>query len=299
MRERNNEASKRCRLKRRMKAVSMEQQANLLLLSNQRLKKRMVQLEKITKIIKNGVEQIGLKQCICHKTVSLMEDVLMQELDDGDNKMSTNLLLANSVSCRSKPTVMTVSSEEEEIKMDTNSNCQPSIVLAPVQNIIKTTSTPFLADVNGPKLIAVGKPKTALDVINDTIVESLRPTMASNEDKPHQVSPVNPTIPMQRSSSSSEIVIKCEPEVQILDSQDEIGVDPTSECIAFSHLNSSCAGEKLDLNKLNGYLDLNNLNPTTAITNSAMERAILKSRLGIPFWQADEVISYHILNVLC
>ncbi len=50
MRERNNEASKRCRLKRRMKAESMEQQASQLLLSNKALKQRISKLERLGEV---------------------------------------------------------------------------------------------------------------------------------------------------------------------------------------------------------------------------------------------------------
>ena len=60
-------------------------------------------------------------------------------------------------------------------------------------------------------------------------------------------------------------------------------------CIANANGASICRGEMLNLNKLTCYLDLITRKVVRDDGSSAMERAIIKSRLKIPFWSADEV----------
>ena len=62
-------------------------------------------------------------------------------------------------------------------------------------------------------------------------------------------------------------------------------------CIANANGASICRGEMLNLNKLTCYLDLITRKVVKDDGSSAMERAIIKSRLKIPFWSADEVNS--------
>ena len=64
----------------------------------------------------------------------------------------------------------------------------------------------------------------------------------------------------------------------------------TPICIANSNGASLCRGEVLNLNKLTCYLDLITRKVVKDDGESAMERAIIKSRLKIPFWSADEVM---------
>ena len=67
----------------------------------------------------------------------------------------------------------------------------------------------------------------------------------------------------------------------------------TPVCIANANGTSLCRGEVLNLNKLTAYLDLVTRAPVKDSADSAMERAIIKSRLKIPFWSADnEVRNY-------
>ena len=68
MRERNNEASKRCRLKRRMKAVSTENQSSMLNMANKMLKQRIQRLEQVGSALKEGVKKIQSGQCACDLT---------------------------------------------------------------------------------------------------------------------------------------------------------------------------------------------------------------------------------------
>ena len=58
MRERNNEASKRCRLKRRMKYETMEHQGTMLGLNNRWLKQRVARLDGLAKMLRDGVYAI-------------------------------------------------------------------------------------------------------------------------------------------------------------------------------------------------------------------------------------------------
>ena len=81
MRERNNEASKRCRLKRRMKAVSMENQAAMLHLSNKQLKARIQRLENVGAALKEGVKKIQAGQCACDHTVGLIRQTSRDYFD--------------------------------------------------------------------------------------------------------------------------------------------------------------------------------------------------------------------------
>ncbi len=70
MRERNNEASKRCRLKRRMKAECMENQASLLTSANRMLKARITRLENVGAALREGVRMIQSGQCACDLTAN-------------------------------------------------------------------------------------------------------------------------------------------------------------------------------------------------------------------------------------
>ena len=81
MRERNNEASKRCRMKRRLKAVSLEGQLDLLSLSNKALKHRLLRLEKLSEIMREGIKGIQPEGCHCTKTVQIIKKVQIYNLE--------------------------------------------------------------------------------------------------------------------------------------------------------------------------------------------------------------------------
>ena len=211
------------------------------------------------------------------------------------------------------------------------------------------------------------QPKTALDVINDTIIQSLSNTATNiGENVSGQTTVTAPCVPLNlvkivpTSSSPSvqlqtpsppataakqiilvttppvcsgaragfrpivkedsrnldlagntnRVMVKCEPEIQIVKceppppqakangaeiaadtTEDGGGVDPTLPCVAAAHNGyaARCAGELVNLNKLSSYLDLISRNVARDNGRAAMERAIIKSRLRVPFWQADEV----------
>ena len=100
MRERNNEASKRCRLKRRLKAESLEGQAQMLNMSNKILRQRIVRLERIKKVLKDGVKGINSKEssCQCVETVALIKKTNSECQDV--STLNNRSLIDNSRNCR-------------------------------------------------------------------------------------------------------------------------------------------------------------------------------------------------------
>ena len=85
MRERNNEASKRCRLKRRLKYETMEHQGNMLGLNNRWLKQRVARLDGLVSALREGVYAIrtstiegaenGKNGCKCSKTLDSLKQI--------------------------------------------------------------------------------------------------------------------------------------------------------------------------------------------------------------------------------
>ena len=85
--------------------------------------------------------------------------------------------------------------------------------------------------------------------------------------------------------SSSPMVKLEQPEV---DSSTMTVLNPV--CIANPDGTSLCRGDMLNLNKLTSYLDLVTRQVVKDDGSSAMERAIIKSRMKIPYWiSSDEV----------
>ena len=67
------------------------------------------------------------------------------------------------------------------------------------------------------------------------------------------------------------------------------GIDPTESCIA-SALAGQCSGSLVNVNKLTSYLNaISGKSVSSDDGNSAMEKVIIKSRMRIPFWKAEEV----------
>jgi hypothetical protein len=75
MREKNNEASKRCRMKRRLKAVSLEGHLDLLVLSNEMLKDRLSRTEKICSVIREAIKNIQPEGCSCIQAHEIIKQV--------------------------------------------------------------------------------------------------------------------------------------------------------------------------------------------------------------------------------
>eukprot|EP00090_Calanus_glacialis_P003095 TRINITY_DN1223_c0_g1_i1.p1 TRINITY_DN1223_c0_g1~~TRINITY_DN1223_c0_g1_i1.p1 ORF type:complete len:842 (+),score=128.13 TRINITY_DN1223_c0_g1_i1:33-2528(+) len=113
------------------------------------------------------------------------------------------------------------------------------------------------------------------------------------------------------SKAEPDIVIKSEPDISIVEIDTELETterevktenvemsvdkDPTVSCAAVLSGKESalcCSKELLDLNSLTQTLDLVNLEPKMAGELTAAEKYIIKSRLEIEFWKAEESASF-------
>jgi len=112
-----------------------------------------------------------------------------------------------------------------------------------------------------------------------------------------------PLINVTENKQEQQILIKQEPHVEVIapkeqnvllkhESENLDGVDPTLTCIAKHSSDIACTQELQDLNSLSQILDLISMKPSSADRTSAAEKAIIKSRLGIEFWKADDSPSY-------
>ena len=322
MRERNNEASKRCRLKRRLKAESLESQLSMLAMTNKMLKQRINRMESISKTIKDGIKQIQTSNCGCLQTVAHVQQV---NRDHGHDSMhlTNSELIKTSKSYRDQnpELLLPPSSSDDDLSADlssTNSPVPPVCVSsfsgfvvkmnsAPALTRLPTSSTPILSSPPTPTTpqpsssTIIPRQKTALDVINDTILKSLGSSSTPPSPSPlplnlvkilpsmkNESSPFLLFSPTSTTPTSHNDVIKREPETTRTTFTN--GVDPMESCIAVA-AGGSCKGPLHNLNKLTSYLNtLTGLPVSTDDGSSAMERAIIKSRMRIPFWKADEVL---------
>jgi len=250
------------------------------------------------------------------------------------------------------------------------SNSQPQSCIIKLETPSQATPQSRIAQ----QAVAPPTPKTALDVINDTIVRTLQSTAPSGDGTnaafptpkapppgplnlvkivsqpsavvqppirpqshaPFAVAATSPkaphspvillTTPPSASSSGSTSptfavpspapnhvsiraspvedkpvqVVKCEPDIQLVECHhppEEVrgGVEPAEICVAGGHGAGRCGGQKCDLSKLTALLD-----PVTGVAapnggeGATMERALIKSRLKIPFWKADDVSSLYL-----
>ena len=91
---------------------------------------------------------------------------------------------------------------------------------------------------------------------------------------------------------SSPMVKLEQPEADLkpeVDSSTTMTVLNNPVCIANPDGTSLCRGDMLNLNKLTSYLDMITRKIVGDDGASAMERAIIKSRMKIPFWTSDDV----------
>ena len=126
MRERNNEASKRCRLKRRLKAESLESQLSMLAMTNKMLKQRINRMESISKTIKDGIKQIQTSNCGCLQTVAHVQQV---NRDHGHDSMhlTNSELIKTSKSYRDQnpELLLPPSSSDDDLSADLSSTNSP------------------------------------------------------------------------------------------------------------------------------------------------------------------------------
>lgn len=277
MRERNNEASKRCRLKRRMKAVSMENQASMLVGSNRMLKLRIQRLEQIGAALKEGVKKIQAGQCECDLTLSTIKQTNKEfheaDPESGDQDLTCYQIVSKSRVIRDQPI------EGQPI----------SCVFTQTPSLASSCSSEDDLSNFSPSPRPVGRPpanyKTALDVINETIVRTLDSPLNLVKTNKQTVITTSPRPSVDPLSTTEVLYIKSEP----VDNCHMADSTQQPVCIANTNGASICRGDMTNLNKLTCFLDLVSRKVSNDNGSSAMERAIIKSRLKIPFWSADEV----------
>jgi len=330
---------------RRMKAESLESQLNLLSMTNKMLKQRIARMETISGAIKDGIGQIQTNNCNCLQTVATVQQVNRDFKDPADLSNSALLKTSKSYRDQNPELLLPPSSSDDDFSADlssTNSPVPPVCGTAAAHQqtsfsgfLVKMNSAPMLTKI--PASVSVpGTPvtpstpvpvypraKTALDIINDTIIKSLGSSPSTSSSYPSSPSPVPlnlvkilPSQPVSQSThllsrqmshgpmggNSQMIVVAPTPtttmlNVDIVKKEPESttttftnGVDPVESCVAAAAADGHCRGPLHNLNKLTSYLNaVTGFPVSTDDGSSAMERAIIKSRLRIPFWKADEV----------
>lgn len=308
MRERNNEASKRCRLKRRLKAESLETQLNFLASANSMLKQRIARMESIGQVFKDGIQSIQLKDCQCTQTVSLIKQINRRYKETMD--LTNAALLKTSKSYREQnPELILQSSSDDDFPLS-NSPVPPPFY--------RTNSTPVFVKMESshpkPEFQTVlqntppTRAMTALDVLNETILKSLGPSTSPPSPLNHPdvssslssplnlvkiLPPPNPqpepsNVILPEPQNHLNVKIKKEPET----CEKVFGVDRVETCVA-AGIEGSCKGNLLNLNKLTSFLNTLSCQAVSIDdSTSAMERAIIKSRLRSTFWKSEEAPSF-------
>jgi len=322
MRERNNEASKRCRLKRRMKAVSMENQSSMLNMANKMLKQRIKRLEHVGAALKEGVDKIRAGQCACENTKGIVRQTSRDYFDpDPQNgkDMACYEVISKSKQIRENNGINFILNGGMGQQAAAALNASVNSCSSEEDFVVSTPNSPINCRFNITPPPLPKTYKTALDVINETIVKTLdtplnlvktssnhppkqlvllaKPPLQTPTGHPvanvvakHRGLPVSTRQSVDRVGSSDSI-IKVEPTYTEAVQESfckQTADSSTPICIANSNGASLCRGEVLNLNKLTCYLDLITRKVVKDDGESAMERAIIKSRLKIPFWSADE-----------
>jgi len=361
MRERNNEASKRCRLKRRMKAVSMENQSSMLNMANKMLKKRIQRLEHVGAALQEGVNKIQAGQCACDSTRGIVKqtsrdyfdpdpqsgkdvpgyEVISKSKQIRENNGINFILnggMGQQAAAALNASINSCSSEEDFVVTTPNSpiNCRFNITPPPPlpktyktaldvinETIVKTLDTPLNLVKTSSNTTNNSNPPKQLVLLSKPPFQQQNPATIGQPATPignpvtpigHPVTPIGhpaTTRPFNKRQSvesvgSSDSIIKIEPQthepMEIVSKQNaesfckqtadsfckQTADSSTPICIANANGASLCRGEVLNLNKLTCYLDLITRKVVKDDGASAMERAIIKSRLKIPFWSADE-----------
>ncbi|QQP50380.1 Uncharacterized protein FKW44_011372, partial [Caligus rogercresseyi] len=315
MRIRNNEASKRCRLKRRLKAEQLEGQHNLLSLSNKLLKQRIARLNSIVNLLKNcvkdlqepeGTEGTEESPCTCLDTVAAIKKCNREGSDNSG--LSTEELIDKSRLNRELEDVAESSSDDEKKpKLSRSLSAQPVLINNRTsldiinETIVKTLTNPLLSAPKASISISAPSPQTIVKpIMNSSAVKP--PILPSSSSTALNVIPPQLVFVTTKSPSAKEVLIKCEPDLRVVEEVVETSnviLPPTpsivssSPCIIMSTENpykdTPCGYELHSINKLSGYLDLVSRTFSRDDGSSAAERVIVKSALGLPFWQADEV----------
>uniref|UniRef100_A0A0K2UA58 BZIP domain-containing protein n=1 Tax=Lepeophtheirus salmonis TaxID=72036 RepID=A0A0K2UA58_LEPSM len=348
MRIRNNEASKRCRLKRRLKAEQLESQNNLLTMSNKLLKQRILRLNKICHLLKDCVndfkedeegeeeeaEEANPSKCSCFETVAAIKKFNRDTPDS--TSLSNEELLAKSKLDRELEDMSefyldldgrpsSSSDDEKKPKLTRSLSCQPVLNRTSLdainETIVKTLKTPLVTlaltsaatRIQNSKPLSTNPPPGLISVTSPT-VQNPKPAMSVSVKSPPSVITNNlQVIPPQLvfvttkspPPKTKEILIKCEPDLRVVEEVVETTavpppplLTPSNSCLVMTTSNDNpykekpCGNELHSINKLTGYLDLTMRTFSRDDGTSAAERVIIKSALGLPFWQADELPSF-------
>jgi len=115
--------------------------------------------------------------------------------------------------------------------------------------------------------------------------------------------PSSPTVSLAIATPKMEppVMIKSEPDLSIVEvaeeqqvevKEEEMERDPTTSCCASSSTVGACSQELVDVNSLTQMLDLVTMEPKLAGELTAAEKYIIKSRLRVEFWKAEETPSF-------
>jgi len=132
--------------------------------------------------------------------------------------------------------------------------------------------------------------KTELDDPDDLDANNSQSTIESSQGSTHlsQAS----TQPMDDDDEFDQppLTISTD-EVDGVDSRDEDAASDVPKCAAMDS-SSNCAGTLMALNQLNQTLDLKTMVPGPPGPHTTAEKYIIMSRLKLPYWEADEKLSW-------
>lgn len=292
-----------------MKAVSMENQASMLSMANKMLKLRIMRLENVGAALKEGVKKIQAGHCDCDLTVNLVRQTSRDYIDK--DPMSGKTLPSFELISKSRAIR---DQNVESVHMPSSSTSGNHAMGASSSEDDLVSTPPVIESIRQPMLLPKPPPqrcyKTALDVINETIVKTLDSPQPSDSN---QVAlnlvkqPSRPLIlvaPSPRPSVDSLVSSNGDGCSSPMVKLEQTEVEPRPEvdsstmtvlnkiCIANPDGTSLCRGDMLNLNKLTSYLDMITRKVVGDDGASAMERAIIKSRMKIPFWTSDDTALY-------
>jgi len=177
-------------------------------------------------------------------------------------------------------------------------------LFSPGVQVSPSKSTISLPSFNGTNTIILtplgqpGLPSTIFSLPSSCSSSSSSPTTPSSSSST-LLSLASFTLPPTKQEET--VVIKSEPDLTIvaMDDGEQVQVkqeaterDPTTTCCAANSNMGTCSQELIDLNSLTQMLDLVTMEPKIAGELTAAEKYIIKSRLRIEFWKAEETPSF-------
>ena len=177
----------------------------------------------------------------------------------------------------------------------------PGLAVAPVSIPFPVAAAPSATPL--PLLSTGAKPKTVLDILNDTIIQSLGSSSSIPPVKTELPIPslknsikVEP-MPMLTSTSATKPVILSVPRATAFQRPKvEIVLESVKKekqencCIAADVSGVACFGDLVDVGDLNSMINTVSGKPCQMNSGSvAPEKVVILSRLAIPFWKDGEV----------